>query len=223
MSSEAAFSLVHLSEISKLRQCIGERFSSMARIISHTVTPFMLHGQSSNTINNSRSPSHNLDSRTRINAHNVHVMQPLTNRLPKKPRLDHLDPLKDIVEVSQLDLKISSFNLCHCSPASSYALGDVSDIDFRCSASIFRIWRAMFDSGGSLFGFSVVAPVGNGLSFKISHFATDEGSIPELSMVFQATSSNEPACIIAFLCFFNCSCFRPGAFFYFAHFILICE
>jgi hypothetical protein len=208
MSSEASFSLVHLSEISKLRQCIGERFSSMAREISRIT--FKLHGQSSDTIHNPRSPSHNLDSRTRINAHNVHVMQPLTYCLPKKPRLDHLDPLKGIVEISEFDLKISSFHLRQCSPAPSYALGDVSDIDFRCSALIFRIWRAMFASGGSLFGFSVVAPVGKGLSFKISHFATDEGSIPELSMVFKATSTDEPACIITFLCFFNCSCFHPG-------------
>jgi len=220
MSSEASFSLLHLSEISKLRLRIGENFSSMARMVSHS--PFILFGQSfANAIDNAIWPSDSLDSRTRINSHNVHVMQPLTYRLPKKPRLYHPDPLKDIVEISQFDLKISSFHLRHCSPASSYALGDVSDIDFRCSASIFRIWRAMFASGGSLFGFSVVVPVGNGLSFTISHFATDEDSIPELSMVFKATSSDEPACIMLFLCFFNCSCFHPGTSFYFTHSILI--
>ncbi len=214
MSSEATFSLMHLSEISDLRQRIGQQFSSMARVT--TQTSYMLYGQSASTIHYAHSPGHNLaDTRTRIHSNRVLIMQPLPYHQSQKLRLQAPETLREIVEISQCDLQNSSVNLQNSSPASSYALGDVNDIDFRCSAAIFRIWRDMFASGGSLFGFSAVAPMRNGLSFTVSHFATDDGSIPELSMVFKATSSAEPACCFTFLCFFNCYWFRPGTCFLF--------
>jgi hypothetical protein len=223
MSSEGLFSLMHLSEITKLRQSVERHFSSAARATCQTTSMFVtressdaLHGVHSSN----KSPptaSYDLFGDTKGFMDHTHALRSSdTARTSEIPRLQKLEPLRGIFEiVSERDLVMSPESFLKYSkhpPSQKLALADENDLDYRSAVLIFRIWRDMFSSGGKLSGFKAITHCKNGLLVNITYHAVSDESIPELSMIFDAVSDDGRSCCCKYLCCFNGELFHPECF-----------
>jgi hypothetical protein len=222
MSSEGLFSLMHLSEIAKLRQSLERCFSSAARTACQATSMYVTQRESSDALHgvhssNKSPPIYDLLGDTKGFMDHTHIPHSLnTARTSEIPRLQKLEPLRGIFEiVSERDLVLSPESFLKYSkhpPSQKLALADENDLDYRSAVLIFRIWRDMFSSGGKLSGFKAITHCKNGLSVNITYHAVSDDSIPELSMIFDAISDDKRSCRCKFLCCFNGELFHPECF-----------
>jgi hypothetical protein len=201
--------LMHLSDISNLRRSIECKFSSIARKTSqHTRT--LLDNDPSD-----QPPCFNLVSYVNnFSNPTTHIPRSTTSSCCfSLPKLQKPEPLRGIFEIfPECGLVMSPERYSKYPRSSDLDVADKMDLDYRSAASVFRIWRGMFTSEGSLSGFNANAKCQNGLVFNVTHHAVSGDCIPELSMIFNAISADEPLCRYRFLCCFNCYWFHPERF-----------
>jgi hypothetical protein len=117
------------------------------------------------------------------------------------------------VEVSNYDIAPSSRALWKIYSKECPSLtACTKDIDFEAAASIFRIWRGMFDTDGRLSGFNVVAQMKIRLSFKIAYHAASDDIVPDFGMIFSVVGPDETISRRIFLVLFSYSWFKPERF-----------
>jgi hypothetical protein len=214
MSSEGAFTLIHLSETLKLRKRIEQQFATVARTTTHTT--LMLFRESSNFRHGASSSDHlqgyNLDANTRGRTFPINLSRPppLPSITQAAPRLQPLEPLRLVSEIFDSDLAHPSQSLrqqyssSYCAPTGS--------TDFRAAAEIFRCWRCMFDADGSLSSFSAITQMNKSLALRITFHAASDDIIPDFGMIFNVTNADDTISRRKFFGIFNYCWFIPERF-----------
>lgn len=214
MSSEGSFTIIHLSEIAKLRKRIEQQFAAVARTTSHTT--LMLFRESSNSRHAALLSDHlqgyNLDAetRSRIFPNNLLRPPPLPSSMQLVPRLQPLEPLRLVSEIFDSDLTRSSTILRqqHFTPC----LSPIGSTDFRAAAVIFRIWRNAFDAGGSLSSFNARTHTGKSSALQITYHAATADIVPDFGMIFNVIDADETISRRLFFGMFNYCWFTPERF-----------
>jgi hypothetical protein len=215
MCSEGIFCLMQLSEIAYLRECIERRFAADARTLSQTTSKICRERPSMHHTSHlpDATQGYNLDAITRSRILPNSVGAPLPSLMPVALHRQQPELIRAIIEVSDCDIAPSSRALWKIySKACPSPTACTKDIDFEAAASIFRIWRSMFDTDGRLSCFNIVVQMKNRLSLKITYHAASDEVVPGFGMIFSVVGADETACRRLFFGLFNYSWFKPERF-----------